>query len=288
MFSKLLSFFIPKEDNFIKKDELDLLVNTVSKGFQTHRDRLVSVEQTSVQTKVLIDSLGSRISQVESVNNDVNDIRSAVLTTQGRQSSIENSIVQISENINGVRTYAKSEISELMQHISSLNARLKHMESQSFLTITDLESYHVSTKGSLDSRLDNLATDIKRQTAETISSIPQEKPQVLQKTTTIEVERDIDVSNLTHLEKSILKTLVELKVKNNVTSITITDLTNIIYPEGAMVSKRPTVSAYVSKLALSGFLKKERKNNSVFISIRKDKVIDYFTQENYSHLKRVI
>lgn len=288
MFSKLLSFFIPKDDNFVNKDELDLLVDTVSKGFQAHRDKLMAMEQTSAQTDATFDS---RLSQLESNNNEVGDIRSAVLATQGQQQATENSIAKVSENINHVQDYAKSGFSDLMQHITSLNARLEQMESQpthSFLTRADLESYHATAKESLDSRLNNLATELKRQTTETISMLPQEKPQVLQKPTTIEVERDVDVSNLTHLEKNILKTLVELKVKNNVTSISITDLTNLIYPEGAVTSKRPTVSAYVSKLTLSGFLKKERKNNSVFISIRKDKVIDYFTQENYSHLKRVI
>ena len=291
MFSKLLSYFIPKDDDFVNKDELDLLVDTVSKGFQAHRDKLIAIEQADTKSDTTLNSIGSRLSQLESNNTDVTDIRSAVLATQGQQQANENSIAKISENVSHVQDYAKSGFSDLMRHITSLNARIEQLESQptqSFLTRADLESYHATAKESLNSRLNNLATDITRQTAETMNAIPQAKPQVLQKTETIEVERDVDVSNLTHLEKNILKTLVELKVKSNVVSISITDLTNLIYPEGAVTSKRPTVSAYVSKLTLSGFLKKERKNNSVFISIRKDKVIDYFTQENYSHLKRVI
>ncbi len=291
MFSKLLSFFLPKDDNFVNKDELNLLVDTVSKGFQAHRDKLIAIEQMSAQTTETFNAFGSRLSHLESNNTDITDIRSAVLATQDQQQATADNIAKLSENINHVQSSSKSGFSDLMQHITSLNARIKQLESQptqSFLTRADLESYHATTKQSLDLRLNNLAAEIKRQTAETINTIPQEKPQVLQKTKTIEVERDVDVSNLTHLEKNILKTLVELKVKNNVTSISITDLTNLIYPEGAVTSKRPTVSAYVSKLTLSGFLQKARKNNSVFISIRKDKVIDYFTQENYSHLKRVI
>ena len=168
MFSKLLSFFIPKDDNFVNKDELDLLINTVSKGFQAHRDKLMAIEQTSAQTDAKFNSFDSRLSQLESNNNEVDDIRSAVLATQGQQQATENSIAKVSENINHVQDYAKSGFSDLMQHITSLNARLEQMESQptqSFLTRADLESYHATAKESLDSRLNDLATELKRQTA---------------------------------------------------------------------------------------------------------------------------
>ncbi|NOQ55376.1 MAG: hypothetical protein GQ477_01075 [Nanohaloarchaea archaeon] len=288
MFSKLLSFFLPKENTFVDKDELDLLVGTVSKGFQTHRDRLVAIEQTADQTNAVVTSFDSRLAQVESSNASVDDIRSAVLATQTQQNATENSIADVSETVDSVQIYAKTGFSEMTEHIASLDARIKQMESQQFLTRADLEGYHNSVKESLDSRFDAVGAELKKTVDKQLMMTSQEKPQVQKKEVLVEVERDIDVSNLTHLEKNILKTLVELKVNNNITSITITDLTNRIYPEGVVTSKRPTVSAYVSKLALSGFLKKERKNNSVFISIMKEKVINYFTHENYSHLKRVI
>ncbi|MEA3229795.1 MAG: hypothetical protein U9P44_02670, partial [archaeon] len=57
MFSKLVSFFIPKNENFVKKEEIDHLVETVSKGFSTHRDKLDSIEKTSLETSGKVEEI---------------------------------------------------------------------------------------------------------------------------------------------------------------------------------------------------------------------------------------
>ncbi len=288
MFSKLVSFFLPKDTNFVDKEEIDILVQTVSKGFSAHRDKLMSIEQASAQTGEMLRSIDSRLSQIESKDNISNNSQQDIQTIQSRQAGTEQSLSQMSADVSEIKRYTSSSVSELMSFLSSVDERLKQIESQQYLTRSDLENYHDAADKMLDSRLTDISEEIKKKTEDKIEMVKAERPKEITKEVITEVEREIDVSNLTVLEKDILKALVELKVNSNVSSITVTDLTNLIYPEGEIRSKRPTVSSYVSKLALSGFLKKERRNNSVFISIMKDKVIDYFTKENYTHLKRVI
>ncbi len=284
MFSKLVSFFLPKDTNYVDKAEIDILIQTVSKGFSAHRDKIFSIEQSSAQTRDTLMSIDSRLSRIESEKNSTDDMQHWVGTLQNQQAETEQSLSKMSADVSGT----KNSMSEIMAFVSSVDERLKQIESRQYLTRSDLENYHAAAGKMLDSKIANVSEDINKKTEEKIERVKAERPKEITKEIITEVEREIDVSSLTVLEKNILKTLVELKVNRNVSSITVTDLTNLLYPEGAVSSKRPTVSSYVSKLALSGFLKKERRNNSVFVSIMKDKVIDYFTNENYSHLKRVI
>ena len=288
MFSKLVSFFLPKDTNFVNKEEIDILVQTVSKGFSAHRDKLMLIEQRSAQTEETLKSMDSRLSQIESKDNASGNTQQDIQTIQNQQEVTEQSLSQMSANVSEIKRYTSSSVSELMGFLSSIDERLKQIESKQYLTRGNLENYHDAAGRMLESKLADMSEEIKKKTEDTLENVKVERPKEITKEVITEVEREIDVSNLTVLEKDILKALVELKVNSNVSSITVTDLTNLIYPEGEIRSKRPTVSSYVSKLALSGFLKKERRNNSVFVSIMKDKVIDYFTNENYTHLKRII
>ncbi|NOQ38664.1 hypothetical protein GQ472_07320 [archaeon] len=288
MFSKLLSFFLPKDTNFVDKEEIDILVQTVSKGFSAHRDKILSIEQASIHTRDTLMSIDSRLSKIESKDNNSGNVQQELQTIQNQQAKTEQSLSQMSADVSEAKKCASSNVSELIAFVSSVDKRLKQIESHQYLTRNDLEKYHDAAGKMLDSKIADVSEDINKKTEEKIERVKAERPKEITKEIITEVEREIDVSDLTVLEKNILKSLVELKVNRNVSSITVTDLTNLLYPEGAVSSKRPTVSSYVSKLALSGFLRKERRNNSVFISIMKNKVIDYFTNENYSHMKRVI
>ncbi len=288
MFSRLVSFFLPKDTNFVEKGEIDLLVQTVSKGFSAHKDRLMSIEEASAQTAQNLRSIDSRLSQIESKENVSGNTNFEVAAVQNRQAETEQLLSQMSVDVSETKRSTSSSISEILGFLSSVDERLKRIESGQYLTRNDLNNYHDAAGKIFDSKITIMSEDLKKNTDDKIETVKAERPKEITKEVITEVEREIDVSSLTILEKNILKALVELKVNRNVTSITVTDLTNHLYPEGEVRSKRPTVSSYVSKLALSGFLRKERRNNSVFVSIMKDKVIDYFTNENYTHLKRVI
>lgn len=290
MISKLLSFFIPKENNFIEKEEMDLLIETVSKGFSFHRNRLVSLEQASVHTAERLRDIDSKLSAMNPGKNGINEVKAELFTCTQKQGALEQKLSGVLASISS--SNSQDVVHEMMQHLTSMNQRLKAIESREHITRTDIQQYHSTIQKQTDEKISDAFKSLSTETEEKIDSLktetPPPQPQMITKEVVTEIDREIDVSDLTDLEKNILKTLVELKVKSNVSSITITDLTNLLYPEGAVSTKRPTVSAYITKLERSGFLMKERKNNSVFVSIIKDKVVDYFTRENYTHLKKVI
>ncbi len=306
MFSRLVSFFAPKKEDNVRKEDMDLLVETVSKGFSAHKGRLDSIEAESAKVVSSHAELSDRIERLSSSVMMNSDMGSKIEANSGQIASANASIGNLSSKVSDLDVFARESMKDLISYVNALEDRLSKIESCDYVTRSALYDVHESLVSDMDKRIDENVSGklpglVEKEVSEKVSDAkagqaerhpPQaarSTPKEISKDLLDDIDGQIDISALTVLEKNILKTLVELRLKSGVATITITDLTNKLYPGSDSIrSKRPTVSSYVSKLALSGFLVKERKNNSVFVSINKDKVIDYFAKENYSHLKKVI
>ena len=255
VFSTLFRFFAPKQqdqDSSVRpatSTELEEIIETVCKGFNYQR------------------------SQLESFQSTFQDHLKQHNASQPSQTDID---------------YLKSEIYANSSSIADISSHLSTLDN-SIMTEASIRSF---IRTEIDSMKSHIFEEIKLNNADLESKIYQ-KTQIPatnqhQPTTQPSQHHNIHIENLTSLEKKILQTIVRLKVNQGLNSISISELVKILYPDGNPLTKRPTVSAYISKLEAAGFITKNRIGSIVQISLIGDRVINYFLSENYTKLKKAL
>ena len=174
----------------------------------------------------------------------------------------------------------KSEILKNSSDITQISSYLSNLPNTPSFSRDEIKQI---VKDELDIMKSHIFDEIKQNTLTSQETINR-KPELVH----YNVQSEIPIETLTTLEKKLLQAIVQLKVNNNIDEISMTDLSNLLYPGSDPKSKRPTLSAYISKLIASGFLTKTRQGPTVYISLVGDRVINFFLNENYSKLKKVL
>ena len=186
------------------------------------------------------------------------------------------------------------DIENTLSSISSLQSSLSSISSiQSDQNpIPSRDDIRFMIKEELNSFKSHILEDIRQNTPAYFDKITQKEdqiPNLIPKQPVFDrSHQEPSLNNLTVLEKKILRSMAELKAKQGVDELSLTELSGIIYPGSDPKTKRPTLSAYISKLTASGFITKARSGPTVYISLVGEKVIDFFMNENYTKLKKVL
>lgn len=263
VFSALFRFFtgpVNKQEQqplSTRPTDIDEIINTVCHGFDTHR------------------------TQIENIHSSINDIENHLSSkpSQTELDLLKSEVLKNSTDIENISSYLSDTPST--QSLQSIQDTIISRDEISSMIKEELNSFksHI-----FDEIRQNTYTH-QDKSAQKTGSIPNLIPQrpVYDRSPSRQ-----SLDRLTTLEKKILRAMAELKAKQGVDELSLTELSGIIYPGSDPKTKRPTLSAYISKLEASGFITKTRSGPTVYISLVGEKVIDFFMNENYTRLKKVL